>query len=164
MKTRAFRVKDLMINVLPARGRGGASAGLIGPDQDITDFTPITPIVIVVSKLYNLRAIEKLGLSRLTVDGFDAAALNLGRAALSGMFLCTENMPTCGANEAISPVATPLERLRLEDLVVAKEVLTEVIQSIDKVEVQRMRQVRSEVKEVAPLLEEALAELHREDK
>jgi hypothetical protein len=162
MKTTSFRVKDLMINVLPVRG-GGGIAGLVDPESDV-DFTPISPVVILAARMNKLRAIEKIGLARLTTEGFNAAALDIGRVAIGSMFLCAEDMPTCGANEAISPVATPMEGLRVGDLVVAKEVLTEALESINQLEAKRLKLARNEAKEVAPLLEDALAELRRPGK
>ncbi|MCB0082848.1 MAG: hypothetical protein KDE47_18040, partial [Caldilineaceae bacterium] len=116
----------------------------------------VVSIALQMRKLLDMR---KVGLGQLTMESLNAAAINIGRVAIGSMFLCTEDMPTCEANAVISPVASFEDGLRFEDLVLAKEILAETIERIDKLEAGRLTQARTEVKELAPLLEAALKEL-----
>lgn len=162
---KAFRVKDLMINVVPqAIGKGGV--GHPGPDDDIDDFPPtITPIIMVAKFSPRIRVIDQFAgkVEQLDLHILDTLALDAGRAAVAGMFvgtaLCTEDMPTCRANPRISPVASMTDGLRFEDLVQVKDLLNQALERINRLEESRLALGRRNARGLVPMLESAAAEL-----
>ena len=185
---KAFRVKDLMINVIPQRSGGGGGTSMPGPDDDVTEFTPTTPI-IVLPKYYAIVGdmIAKIG--RLNPEVFDAAALDLGRQMFGlianaqceadmptcrdlpewfsrtavfgrGVAQCTEDMPTCNYNEPLSWVAEGIG-LKFEDLVIVNEFLKDLVPGITRLENQRLDLARKEAGKWVPKLEGVIDELKK---
>jgi hypothetical protein len=157
---RAFKVKDLMINVVPQKASGGGGTSLPGPDSDITDFPPtITPVIMVAKETYRLRVLDKIKIEQLDVAVLENLAVQVGRAAVAGMFLCTEEMATCQANERISPFASMAESLRFDDLITVRGLLDETMSQISMLEKSRLEEARGQAAELIPMLEGALSEL-----
>ena len=165
---KAFKVKDLMINVIPQRlGSGGA--GMPGPDDDITDFPPtITPVIMVAKFSPQFRIVSELAVKfdQLDPEVVETVAQEAGRFAAAGMLvgLCTEDMPTCRANQIISPVASLGDGLRFQDLVEAKVLLNEAVVRISELENSRLNMARQQADKLIPKLEGALDELRKATK
>ena len=161
-RIRAFRVKDLMINVVPQSSDGG-TAGMPNPDDDIDPRGPGSPIIRVAqlsAKLFAMGFFSKV--AELDLQVVDHVALNIGRAALAPALsaaLCTEDMATCQANPRISPYASLDQGLRFQDLIEAKVALTETLNMITEIEDARLAQARKLSGEFIPRLEGALDEL-----
>lgn len=161
---KAFRIKDLMINVVAQRGSG--AAGMPGPDDDITDFPPhLTPVIMVAQYSPRFRAIGQFAgnIERLSPDAVNKLSIEAGNAAVAGALfrtaLCAEDSPTCAANQIISPVATLGASLRFDDLVMVKGLLTEAVEGITELENSRLELAHKQADELIPKLEGAIEEL-----
>ncbi len=130
-------------------------------------------------------ALKDLGLQNLSAGDYYNLAAEVGRAAVAGIFLCsqdmptceanqrisplasggqaycTQDMPTCEANQVISPWASGIPTLRFEDIVIAKEILAEDLAQISELEEKRLNQVRENAGEYVSLFEEAISEITR---
>lgn len=136
-----FRVRDLMINVAPAASAGGGAVGLF-EDTPPTPLTPITPVAAVAAYTPRLRLVDALVATKtlgkdVSVEReqfigaqLDRVALDVGRAVIGSHLasklgraaLCTQDMPTCDANQLISRFASEgLGVLRTADLALLKE-------------------------------------------
>jgi len=147
-----------MINVLP-QGSGGGSVGLIDPDTDITAFPPwVTPIIRVAKDTRKITTLTA-NVAELDVAALDIVARDIGRAAIGTSLMCTEYSQTCEAMPRISPYATFGESLRFEDLLTVKELLTETLTYITKLEDARLEGAREHAEELVPTLEHAIGEL-----
>ena len=162
---KAFMVKDLMINVIPQE-IGSSGVAYPGPDDDITDFPPtITPVIAVARfspRFHVITQVAEGSIERLSPEILDNVALEAGKAAVAGAFIgtaqCTIDMPTCEANQIISPVASH-NALRFEDLAIAKGLLVEAVERITALEKSRLRLASAQAEELIPRLEGALEEL-----
>ena len=139
---KVFKIRDLTTKVVAAKSVGKTgSVGLLGPDQDPDDFTPITPWVMLGKHLAQVDYIDRLGdkIEKIDVETLDNVALNVGRAVVAGKFfpgtaLCSIDMPTCARNERISPVASMVDTVTNLDLAVLREQLRVGIERIDRFE------------------------------
>lgn len=185
---KAFRVKDLMINVIPQRSGGGGSS-MPGPDDDIDDFSPWTPIIII-PKYYAVIAKLVAKSAKFNKEVLDVAALEVGREIVGRMAVsyCSEDMPTCrdltpwvsrvaaggGGGAAICTEESPTCRndarlslvasvpsLDFEDLVIVKEQLSELVADITRLENRRLDLARKEASKLVPKLESAIDELKK---
>lgn len=138
-----FKIKDLMINVIPDRLRGhGGGSSLCSADQSTADHTPITPwtpVVMTAKLTTRFRALERIDAKKLDGAALEGFAHDLGRAAVGAAFipgaaLCTQDMATCAGNPTISPVASAGDFLRLDDLPEIRLHLTETLKAIEAVE------------------------------
>ena len=137
-----------------------------GPDDDITDFPPwLTPVIMVAQYTAKFRAIGKYAdnIERLDPEIVKQVSVEAGNAAVAGALfrtaLCAEDMPTCSANQIISPVATQGARLRLEDLVMVKGLLAEAVGAITELEKSRFAMAHEQSEELIPKFEAAIQEL-----
>jgi hypothetical protein len=157
-----FRIKDLMINVIPSAFVGGGGSSQPGPDDDMNDIPWwLTPVISIAVQTSKFQAIRKVGLENLAAVEMEHVAHDLGFAALGGAFLCSQDMPTCAQNPRISPWATPGVALRFDDLPEVKLLLNEALEYITKIENSRFQQAQADASTLIPLLEDALRELRR---
>jgi hypothetical protein len=100
---------------------------------------------------------------QLDPEVMENVAQEAGMYAMAGMFvgLCTEDSPTCRANQIISPVASLGDGLRFEDLVEVKVFLNEAVARITDLENSRLNMARQQADKLIPKLEGALEELRR---
>lgn len=183
---KAFRVKDLMINVIPTR-LGGGGAGMSGPDDDVTDLNYLAPYMIL-PKYYAIigELVEKRAL--LNKEVFDVAARELGReivgriaagyctedmptcrdldgwvsrtAVVGAASSCTEDMPTCNNNIRFSMIAS-MPSLDFEHLAIVKELLSGLVADITKLENNRLDLARQEKDKWSPKVEGVINELNK---
>lgn len=136
-----FRLRDLATKTVTARAAGGiGSVGLLGPDQDPDDFTPITPVVMVVKYKSQLDYLDgfKNRVEDIELETLDRTATEIGRAIVGSKFvgtaLCSIDMPTCAQNQRISPVASFAETVTSVDLAVMRSELESALKLIDKLD------------------------------
>ena len=150
-----FKVKDLMINVIPERTSAGGGTFLPGPDSDTSEFPPtITPVIMIARDSYKLEFLNKFkgNVDQLNPQLIDKVADKMGQLAMGGAItaLCTQDMPTCDGR-LISPVAMEPGRLTLQDLVSVKGLLKDAIHSIDQVEASATKRAFADEKLVSRL-------------
>lgn len=140
-----FKIKDLMINVIPDRLRGGGGgSSLCSADQSTSDHTPITPwtpVVMTARLTPRFQALEKIGTKQLDGAALEGFARDVGRATVGAAFapgaaLCTQDMATCAGNPRISPFASAGDFLTLNDLPEIRLHLAETVKAIEQVEAQ----------------------------
>lgn len=136
-----FRLRDLATKTVSAKAAGGiGSVGLLGPDQDPDDFTPITPVVMVVKYKSQLDYLDgfKNRVEDIELETLDRTATEIGRAIVGSKFvgtaLCSVDMPTCAQNQRISPVASFAETVTSVDLAVMRSELESALKLIDKLD------------------------------
>lgn len=136
-----FRLRDLATKEVSVQAAGGiGSVGLLGPDQDPDDFTPITPVVMVVKYKAQLNYIDgfRNRVEDLDLETLDRTATEIGRAVVGSKFvgtaLCSADMPTCAQNQRISPVASFAETVTSADLAVMRSELQQALKLIDRLE------------------------------
>jgi hypothetical protein len=175
-----FKVKDLMINVIPERflgTTGGASLCADNtPEESInyTPLTPMTPVIMVAKYTGRLQVLDQLAPKiadarlgdEVTRDCplrhvLEGVAVQVGRAAVAGKFvpgaaLCAEDMGTCAANPFISPIASEGLELRVTDLPEVRLLLQEAVRGIEAVEATWEKQTVAKGDEIRPRLESAL--------
>jgi hypothetical protein len=155
-KFRAFRVKDLMINVMPGR-LGGGGTGYPTDDGWGTIPTPITPVVMTAILSRQVQRLERLTaqVEQIDIQVLDRVAMDIGWAVMGSAFRCTEDSPTCRANVRISPTAiiNPNSVLRYEDLGEAREMLELALTKIAEVDDARLAQARKDCDELLPKLD-----------
>jgi len=154
-----FKVKDLMIDVLLARG-GGGGAAQPAPTEP-TPPSPISPYAAVASLERRLQTVDKVMELRAPEGArvLEDLAVELGRVMVGARAAayCTEDMATCANNEPISPFASRgLAALREADFGAIRE---QVLQMADWVnergDLLEKRAVEHK-KELIPRLEGAL--------
>ncbi|WP_223426651.1 hypothetical protein [Tateyamaria pelophila] len=138
---KVFRLRDLATKTVTAKAGGGiGSVGLLGPDQDPDDFTPITPVVMVIKHKAQLDYIDgfKNRVEDIELETLDRTATEIGRAVVGSKFvgtaLCTADMPTCAQNQRISPVASFAETVTSIDLAILRTELEHTLKMIDRLE------------------------------
>lgn len=139
---KVFKIRDLATKAIPAKSAGGfGSVGLLGPDQDPEDFSPITPYVMLDKARGQMDFIDRLGdrVEKIEVETLNKVAQNVGSAVLAAKFfpgtaLCAIDMPTCARNERISPFASMVDTVTNLDLAVTREYLRDAIERIDRLE------------------------------
>jgi len=139
---KVFKIRDLATKAVAASSAGGfGSVGLLGPDQDPDDFTPISPYVMLTKALGQMDFIDRLGdrIEKVEVETLNKVAQNVGSAVLASKFfpgsaLCAIDMPTCVRNERISPFASMVDTVTNLDLAVTREHLRAAIERIDRFE------------------------------
>lgn len=136
-----FRLRDLATKKINIKKAGGiGKVGLLGPDQDPDDFTPLTPVIMVVKHKAQLDFIDgfKNRIEDLELATLDRTAKEIGRAIVGSKFvstaLCTADMPTCALNQRISPVASFAETLTSADLAIMRNELESAIKVLDRLE------------------------------
>jgi len=136
-----FKLRDLATKKVAVKDAGGiGKVGLLGPDQDPDDFTPLTPYIMVSKHRGRLDFLDtfKGRVKDIELDTLEATAAELGRAIVGSKFvgtaLCTQDMPTCAQNQRISPVASFSETLSSADLAVFRGELEQMINTIDRLE------------------------------
>ena len=173
-----FMVRDLIITVMPeSRGTGGGDVGLVGPDQDVTDFSPISPWVHVATHGRAIRHLEGV-VKEAVAEGVDGRAIlesaavrrvaeGLGGKIVGAAIIGAVGMPNpdCEGNSGlptwISPIAfEQLGSLRVEDLPVLKAELKRVLETVEQLETS-LRPSGAEAKQLSQRLEGALEELRR---
>ncbi|HHI94747.1 MAG TPA: hypothetical protein ENK04_14795 [Gammaproteobacteria bacterium] len=160
---RTYKVKDLMVNLMPLK-TGGGSVAYPGPDSDTSEFpTPLTPVIAVARDVYKLQFLDsyKGEINRLEPAQLERVATDIGRAAVGGglLALCSQDMATCEANENISPFASSIGGFQLDDLVYVKGLLNEAVARIEGVEAVAARRAKTDAQELIPMFEGALEEL-----
>ena len=158
-----FRVKDLMINVIPKKfPGGGGSTGLCSADQATADHTPITPhtpVVMVANltpKFESLKNIDQLDRGTL-----DQLATDIGRAAVGGglVALCTQDMATCEGNARISPYASTVDFLVPTDFPALRLQMQDAVRRIEEAEHVLEERAMENRGELVPLLKDAVEAL-----
>ena len=136
-----FRLRHLATKQVSVKQAGGiGSVGLLGPDQDPDDFSPITPVIMTTKVKARLEFLDafKGRADELELATLDDVALEVGRAIVSSRFidtaLCSEDMPTCAVNQRISPVASIAETVTSADLAVARAELESALKVIERME------------------------------
>ena len=136
-----FRLRDLATKATSVKAAGGiGKVGLLGPDQDPDDFTPITPVIMVVKHQAQLEYIDSFRnrVEDLELETLDRTAAEIGRAVVGSKFigtaLCTADMPTCAQNQRISPVASFADTVTSADLAVMRTELERALKVIDRLE------------------------------
>ncbi|WP_424987438.1 hypothetical protein [Microbulbifer sp. S227A] len=140
MKT-VFRLRDLATKSVTVRAAGGiGSVGLLGPDQDPDDFTPITPVVMVLKYKSQLNYLDgfRNRVEDIEPETLERTAAEIGRAVVGSKFvgtaLCTADMPTCAQNQRISPWASMAETITNVDLAIMRNELEDALKLIDKLD------------------------------
>jgi hypothetical protein len=166
---KAFRVKDLMVNLIPRRG-GGGGTGMPGPDDDINTFPPtITPIISVAVFSPKVRYLVNFAgkLDELEPQYLERVVMDLGQAAFAGLlagnnnFQCAEPEATvrlCQRNPVLSRVAHS-DALRFDDLVEMKPILRDALDRITEIEKGRLIEAQRNAGEIVPKLQAAIVEL-----
>lgn len=167
-----FKIKDLMINVIPEKwtvGGGGGGASLCSMDQASVDHTPITPhtpVILVARYTPRMNVLDSFAdqIDNLEAEQLEHIALDMGRAAVAGKLmrgtaLCTQEMATCANNERISPWASDGAFLDASDLADLKIQLRDAVMQIEKVEEAFEQRTREHARDLAPRLESALKDL-----
>lgn len=136
-----FRLRDLATKEVTVKAAGGiGSVGLLGPDQDPDDFTPITPVVMLVKYKAQLDYIDGFQnrIEDLELETLDRTANEIGRAVVGSKFvgtaLCAADMPTCAQNQRISPVASFAETVTSADLAVMRSELENALKLVERLE------------------------------
>jgi hypothetical protein len=139
--TSIFRLRDLATKTVSVKSAGGiGSTGLLGPDQDPDDFTPITPVVMVVKYQAQLNYLDgfRNRIEDIELETLDRTALEIGRAVVGSKFvgtaLCAVDMPTCAQNQRISPVASFAETVTSVDLSIMRSELEKALKMIDRLD------------------------------
>ena len=169
-----YKVKDLVINLVPNTFLGGGSVGLCAASQasaDHTPLTPHTPVILVANQIERLNTLNVFAgkLEKLDIARLNEAALDIGKAAVAGKFtrgaaLCTMDMPTCDASQPgnISPFASLGNSiLRVDDLAKLKIQLMDAVRAIDAVENQVEKNTLASADAILPRLEAAVEELRK---
>lgn len=136
-----FRLRDLATKKVSVKAAGGiGKVGLLGPDQDPDDFTPLTPVIMVVKHRAQLDFIDgfKNRVEDLELETLDRTANEIGRAIVGSKFvgtaLCSIDMPTCAQNQRISPVASFAETVTSADLAIMRSELESALKVLDRIE------------------------------
>lgn len=136
-----FKLRDLATKKVTVKQAGGiGKVGLIGPDQDPDDFSPLTPYIMVSKHKWRLDFLDSFRgrTKEIELDTLEAAATELGKAVVGSKFLdtalCAQDMPTCAQNQRISPVASFAETLSSADLAVFRGELEHMLKVIDRLD------------------------------
>lgn len=137
---KVFRIRDLTTKAISAKAAGGiGSVGLLGPDQDPDDFSPISPYVMVSKFKSQLEFLDRLGdrITKIDTEVLDKVALDIGRAVVASKFfpgtaLCSIDMPTCARNERISPVASLADTVTNLDVAVMQAEMEDVLRRVKR--------------------------------
>ncbi len=156
-----FKVKDLMINVIPKKFAGG-SVGLCATDQATAEYTPITPhtpVVMVANltpKFESLKNIEQLDRGAL-----DQLAVDVGRAAIGGGLaaLCTQEMATCESMPRISPYASTVDFLVPTDFPELRLQMQDAVHRLEEAENVLEERASQKRGDLVPLLQDAIEAL-----
>lgn len=132
-----FRLADLTRNRAKAATFDAGAVGLLGPDQDPDDFTPISPWVAFARAKERLGFLQRTDIAKLDARIIDDVALTIGREIVASAFfpgtaLCSEDMATCGTNPNISPVAVGVDLYTNVDVAVLRNEIEHVARHIDQ--------------------------------
>lgn len=171
-----FKVKDLLISVIPEAGKGGVS---LCYDTSATVPTPLTPWVLVAAYTPVFDTLEHAGRrfaeasdseGDRAMPDLDAAAQEIGRAFVAHAFVqggAGYPSPDCGSSrETIPTPLTPvihknLELLQPRHLTQLKTQLRKVHRAVDAAEDQLTPSGAEQVRLLRGKLEGALEELSR---
>jgi hypothetical protein len=138
-KVPVFKVADLTHKRISGVAFGSGSVGLVGPDDDVDDFSPISPWVMVAKVFSRLDYLDRVDVAKLDAQTLDRSALDVGRAVVASKFFpgtaqCTIDMPTCSRNPQISPVASIANSVTNIDLGILRQQLTRALAHLEKLE------------------------------